>query len=106
MLFRTDASSANDDAIAALLRLRNLWSDSQTLRFTSEQTAAMRLRRILESEGRVGEFRTVSIEGKTGFFYICRISGAPFHSPPFAVGVGETEELAVCDAFLHCCTRG
>ena len=106
MLFRTDASSANDDAIAALLRLRNLWSDSQTLRFTSEQTAAMRLRRILEAEGRVGEFRTVSIEGKTGFFYICRISGAPFHSPPFAVGVGETEELAVCDAFLHWSTRG
>ncbi len=105
MLFRRDASPANDGAIVALLKERNLFADSDVLRFTTEERAAARLRRVLEGEERVGEFRRVTMDGTAGYFYICRVRGAPFHSRPFAVGVGETQELAVCDAFLHWSTR-
>lgn len=67
--------------------------------YTRSPEAAEELRARMESEGRSGRIRPVTLDEHPAFFYSCRGS----RGEPFAQGVGDTAALAICDAFLHCC---
>ncbi|MEO8431310.1 MAG: hypothetical protein ABI592_07360 [Acidobacteriota bacterium] len=67
--------------------------------FTRDLDAASGLRRWMESDGRSGKIRPVTLDDRAAFFYSCHGE----RGEPFAQGVGDSPALAICDAFLHCC---
>lgn len=100
MLTTDHATEATDRQIASLF---SRWTDT-TMNggdpppFTRSLDHANELRSLMERSGRRGQIRTVTIYGAQAFFYVCRSPSGP----PFALGVGSTRELAICDAFRQC----
>ena len=97
MLRRRDATTETDRRIAEAL---GRWSarapEDPPPGFTSEEKAAEMLRALMEQDGRTSDLRSVMVNGRDAFIYVCR-------SPdlrPYAQGLGSTPVLAVCDAFL------
>ncbi len=56
------------------------------------------IRVLLERPGRTGTIRTLRIDGRPAFVYLCFNE----RGRPYAQGVGELPELAIADAFLRC----
>ena len=69
--------------------------------YTRSLAAAAELRARMESEGRSGRIRPVTLDEHPAVFY----SWQGTRGEPVAQGVGDTPALAICDAFLHCCPQ-
>jgi hypothetical protein len=94
-----DAHSGTDREIAAAAaRIRS--EPLATERFTRDREAAERLRPIMCPEYS-GEIRRVGGESELLFVYMCRDR----HGALVAMGEGDTEALAICDAFLRFALR-
>ena len=99
MLRTYDAHAGTDREIAAAAaRIRG--EPLMAERFTREREAADRLRAIMCPEYS-GEIRRAGGETGLPFVYMCRNR----HGALVAMGEGDTEALAICDAFLRFAIR-
>ncbi len=92
---------ANDEFDRRIAIGLSKWTGDQLREqgYTRSLEAAAELRRVMESEGRSGKIRPVTLDERPAFFYSCKGD----RGEPYAQGVGDTPALAICDAFLHCC---
>lgn len=60
-----------------------------------------RIRQLMEGSGRGGTVRSVFVNERRAFVYLCFTS----RGEPFAQGTGDSPELAIVDAFLQCSER-
>jgi hypothetical protein len=101
MLTQQDAGEKVNGRIANAL---SRWGDSQAVSVhadTSTGAGVTRIRQLMEASGRSGTIRSLSVNGKRAFVYLC-------FSPrgePFAQGTGDSPELAIVEAFLLCSER-
>jgi hypothetical protein len=94
-----DAHAGTDREIAAAAaRIRSEPLSAE--RFTRDREAADRLQTIMCPEYS-GELRRVGGEAGPLFVYMCRNR----HGALVAMGEGDTEALAICDAFLRFAIR-
>lgn len=62
------------------------------------RTGMSGIRVLLERSGRTGTIRTLRIDGRPAFVYLCFTE----RGRPYAQGLGELPELAIADAFFRC----
>jgi hypothetical protein len=101
MLTQKDADEVVNGKIAIAL---SRWGDSGANALHADAATGAgvtRIRQLMEASGRGGTVRSVSVDGKRAFVYLCFTS----RSEPFAQGTGDSPELAIVDAFLRCSER-
>jgi hypothetical protein len=93
MLHLGDATVKTDRLIAALLRSGP--PHDRIPPYSTSGTAARPLRSLMEEQDCRSRLEPKLIEGQEWFVYFCSN-----HRGPVAQGIGQTEVLAICDAFI------